>query len=296
MSIMQKRLRKLLQFVVSTAIFLPLSAFSEWGLNLPPPASPIAREILDLHNAIMVVCLVIFIVVFGVMFYSLYAHRKSRGHEAHQFSHNSKLEVVWTIIPFFILVGMAIPSTATLLFMEDTTESDLTVKITGYQWKWHYEYLDHEIGYFSSLATPRAQIENREPKGENYLLEVDRPVVLPSDRKIRFLLTSNDVIHAWWIPKIGGKKDAIPGYINEFWTRVEEPGIYRGQCAELCGKDHGFMPIVADVLSPTEFDSWVADQQAMQSASADDVNRVPSMDELMPRLHEVYAHAFPKLQ
>ena len=282
--------------MVSTAIFLPLSAFSEWGLNLPPPASPIAREILDLHNAIMVVCLIIFIVVFGVMFYSLYAHRKSRGHEAHQFSHNSKLEVVWTIIPFFILVGMAIPSTATLLFMEDTTESDLTVKITGYQWKWHYEYLEHDVGYFSSLSTPRAQIENREPKGENYLLEVDRPVVLPADRKIRFLLTSNDVIHAWWIPKIGGKKDAIPGYINEFWTRVDEPGVYRGQCAELCGKDHGFMPIVADVLSPTEFDSWIADQQAMQTASADDVNRVPSMDELMPRLHEVYALAFPKPQ
>lgn len=288
MSIMQKRLRKLLQFVVSTAIFLPLSAFSEWGLNLPSPASPIAREILDLHNAIMVVCLVIFIVVFGVMFYSLYAHRKSRGHEAHQFSHNSKLEVVWTIIPFFILVGMAIPSTATLLFMEDTTESDLTVKITGYQWKWHYEYLDHDIGYFSSLATPRAQIENREPKGENYLLEVDRPVVLPSDRKIRFLLTSNDVIHAWWIPKIGGKKDAIPGYINEFWTRVEEPGDYRGQCAELCGKYHGFMPIVADVRSPAEFDSWIADQKGMQMASADDVNRVWSMDELMSRGKEVY--------
>ena len=172
------RLRNLLRFAVAAVVFLPFSAYSEWGLNLPPPSTPIAGRILDLHNAIMLVCLVIFVVVFGVMFYSLYAHRKSRGHKAHQFSHNSKLEVVWTVIPFIILVGMAIPSTATLLFMEDTTDSDLTVKITGYQWKWQYEYLDHDIDFFSNLSTPRAQIENREPKGEHYLLEVDKPVAV----------------------------------------------------------------------------------------------------------------------
>lgn len=282
------RFRRLLQSALSVVAFLPFCVYSEWGLNLQPPSTPIASRILELHNVIMLVCLVIFIVVFGVMFYSLYAHRKSRGHQAHQFSHNSKLEVVWTIIPFLILVGMAVPSTATLLFMEDTTDSDLTVKITGYQWKWQYEYLDHDIQYFSNLSTPRAQIENREPKGENYLLEVDNPVVLPANRKIRFLLTSNDVIHAWWIPKFGVKKDAVPGYINEFWANIDEPGDYRGQCAELCGKDHGFMPIVASVLSTEDFDAWVADQQVTKVAAAGDAERTWSMEELMTRGQEVY--------
>ncbi len=302
MSRMRYRMRNMRWLAALAAVLFPVTVFAEWGLNLPPPSSSVAARILDLHNAIMLVCLVIFIVVFGVMFYSLYAHRKSRGHEAHQFSHNSKLEVVWTVIPFLILVGMAIPSTATLLYMEDTTESELTVKITGYQWKWHYEYLEHDIGFFSNLSTPRAQIENREPKGEHYLLEVDNAVILPANRKIRFLLTSNDVIHAWWIPKFGVKKDAIPGYINEFWTNVDSPGTYRGQCAELCGKDHGFMPIVAEVLSPEEFDAWVESQQPKQVAAvmtdavastaeepaAADSNREWSMDELMEHGKTVY--------
>ena len=300
-----------LKLLLLASILLPGNAYSEWGLNLQPPSTPIAEQILNLHNAIMLVCLVIFIVVFGVMFYSLYAHRKSRGHEAHKFSHSTKLEVVWTIIPFVILVGMAIPSTATLLFMEDTTESDLTVKITGYQWKWHYEYLDHNIDYFSNLSTPLAQIENREPKGEHYLLEVDNPVVLPSNKKVRFLITSNDVIHAWWIPKFGVKKDAVPGYINEFWAYIDEPGTYRGQCAELCGKAHGFMPIVAEVLSPQDFDSWVdeqsesgaqvaqASEESMNITSAENAGEQSdiqmaqadsnwTMEQLMARGEEVY--------
>ena len=286
----------------AAALLLPTHAWAEWGLNLPPPSSPIASRILELHNAIMVVCLIIFIVVFSVMFYSLYAHRKSRGHKAHQFSHSTKLEVVWTIIPFLILIGMAIPSTATLLFMEDTTDPDLTVKITGYQWKWHYEYMDHDYGFFSNLSTPRAQIENREEKTEHYLLEVDNPVVLPSNRKIRFLLTSNDVIHAWWVPKFGVKKDAIPGYLAEFWTSVDEPGVYRGQCAELCGKDHGFMPVVADVLAPEAFDAWIderapkivaeetaaGDSQVEAEVAALEPLRDWSMAELMARGQEVY--------
>ena len=265
---MLSRGRNLLRFAAAAIALIPVSVYAEWGLNLPPPSSPIASRILDLHNAIMLVCLVIFVIVFGVMFYSLYAHRKSRGHEAHQFSHNSKLEVVWTVIPFLILVGMAIPSTATLLYMEDTTESELTVKIIGYQWKWHYEYLDHDIDFFSNLSTPRAQIENREPKGEHYLLEVDNALYLPANRKVRFLLTSNDVIHAWWIPKFGVKKDAIPGYINEFWTNVDAPGTFRGQCAELCGKDHGFMPIVVEVLAPEEFDAWVEEREAERASAS----------------------------
>jgi len=282
------RSQKPLQAAIIAALLFPVNASAEWGLNLPPPSTSIASRILDLHNAIMLICLIIFIVVFGVMFYSLYAHRKSRGHKAHQFSHNSKLEVVWTIIPFIILVGMAIPSTATLLFMEDTTESDLTVKITGYQWKWEYEYLDHDIAFFSNLSTPRAQIENREPKTENYLLEVDKPMVIPANRKVRILLTSNDVIHAWWIPKFGVKKDAIPGYINEIWVNVDEPGTYRGQCAELCGKDHAFMPIVAEVLAAEDFDAWVDDQKGVQMASAQEADRSWTMDELMVRGEQVY--------
>ncbi len=298
--------RSLLRIAAAATALFPLSVYAEWGLNLPPPSTSVASRILDLHNAIMIVCLIIFVIVFGVMFYSLYAHRKSRGHEAHQFSHNSKLEVVWTIIPFLILVGLAIPSTATLLYMEDTTDSDLTIKITGYQWKWQYEYLDHDISFFSNLSTPRAQIENREPKGEHYLLEVDKPMVIPSNRKVRYLITSNDVIHAWWIPKFGVKKDAIPGYINEFWANVDSPGTYRGQCAELCGKDHGFMPIVAEVLSPEDFDAWVEENKPKQvasaadmtaagaepaagpAASAEDVNREWTMDELMEHGKTVY--------
>ena len=298
--------RSLLRIAAAATALFPLSVYAEWGLNLPPPSSSVASRILDLHNAIMIVCLIIFVIVFGVMFYSLYAHRKSRGHEAHQFSHNSKLEVVWTVIPFVILVGLAIPSTATLLYMEDTTDSDLTIKITGYQWKWQYEYLEHDISFFSNLSTPRAQIENREPKGEHYLLEVDKPMVMPFNRKVRFLITSNDVIHAWWIPKFGVKKDAIPGYINEFWTNVDSPGTYRGQCAELCGKDHGFMPIVAEVISPEDFDAWVEENKPKQVASAaemtvvgtqtaagptassEDVNRQWTMDELMEHGKTVY--------
>ncbi len=298
--------RSLLRIAVAATALFPLSVYAEWGLNLPPPSTSVASRILDLHNAIMIVCLIIFVIVFGVMFYSLYAHRKSRGHEAHQFSHNSKLEVVWTIIPFLILVGLAIPSTATLLYMEDTTDSDLTIKITGYQWKWQYEYLDHDINFFSNLSTPRAQIENREPKGEHYLLEVDKPMVIPANRKVRYLITSNDVIHAWWIPKFGVKKDAIPGYINEFWANVDSPGTYRGQCAELCGKDHGFMPIVAEVLSPEDFDAWVEENKPKQvasaaemtaagtgsaagpTASAEDINREWTMDELMEHGKTVY--------
>ncbi len=304
-----KRTRSFVQLLMAAALLLPFTASAEWGLNLPPPSSPTASRILDLHNAIMVVCLIIFIVVFGIMFYSLYAHRKSKGHQASKFSHSTKLEVVWTVIPFLILIGMAIPSTATLLFMEDTTDSELTVKITGYQWKWHYEYLEHDIGFFSNLSTPRAQIENREPKGEHYLLEVDNPVVLPANTKIRFLLTSNDVIHAWWIPKFGIKKDAIPGYINEMWVTVDEPGIYRGQCAELCGKDHAFMPIVADVRSAEDFQAWLDEKKpaeavtatenmqladasgnaeaAMQVAASD---RIWTMDELMERGQQVYVN------
>lgn len=245
------------------------TASAEYGLNLQEPATPIAREIMNLHNGIMYACFVIFIVVFSVMFYSLFAHRKSRGAVPAKFSHSTKLEILWTIIPTLILVGFALPSTGTLIRMEDTSANELTVKITGYQWKWHYEYMDGDgegVGYYSTLSTPGDQIVGKTDKGENYLLEVDNALVIPAQTKVRFLITSADVIHAWWIPQFGVKKDAIPGYINESWANVETPGLYRGQCAELCGKDHGYMPIVVDVKSKAEFATWAGKQQAALAA------------------------------
>jgi len=238
-------------------------AHAEYGLNLQEPATPIAREILTLHNGIMIACFVIFILVFSVMFYSLFAHRKSRGYEPAKFSHSTKLEILWTIIPALILVGFAWPSTGTLIRMEDTTDSDITIKVTAYQWKWHYEYMDSNgVGFYSTLSTPGKQILNQEPKGEHYLLEVDNPMVIPAKQKVRLLITSADVIHAWWIPQFGVKKDAIPGYVNEAWINVDGPGTYRGQCVELCGKDHGYMPVVTEVLSEQDFQTWMNKQQA----------------------------------
>ncbi|HSH42126.1 MAG TPA: cytochrome c oxidase subunit II [Arenicellales bacterium] len=252
------------------AILSMRSAAAEWGLNLPPAVSPIGKEILNLHNLILIICVVIFLGVIGVMFYSIYAHRKSRGAKPAQFSHSTKLEFVWSAIPAIILIAMAVPSTATLVKMEDTSQADMTVKITGYQWLWQYEYMDHDVDFYSQLSTPASQIRNEEEKNPDYLLEVDEPLVLPVDTRIRFLLTANDVIHAWWVPELGIKKDAIPGFVNEMWTLIEEEGTYRGQCAELCGKDHGFMPIVVEAVSKEEFEQWVSSRQG-ESAAANDV-------------------------
>jgi len=248
-----------------TALVYSGMAQAEYAYNFQEPVTQTARDIYGLHMLIFWICVVIFVAVFSVMFYSIFKHRKSKNYEPSQFSHSTKVEVVWTIIPFLILVVMAIPATQVLIKMEDTTKSDLTIKITGYQWKWGYEYLGSDIEFFSTLTTPREQIDqfdkaNAQPQGENYLLEVDNYLVVPSGRKVRALITANDVIHAWWIPAFGTKKDAIPGYINELWFNVDEgkEGLYRGQCAELCGKDHAFMPIVVKVVSGAEFDSWLA--------------------------------------
>ncbi len=252
-------------FLVST-LYSGL-AQAEYRLNFQDPVTEVARDIFGLHMLIFWICVVIFVAVFGVMFYSIFAHRKSKNYEPSQFSHSTSVEVVWTVIPFLILVVMAVPATQVLIKMEDTTKSDLTIKITGYQWKWGYDYLglDQDISFYSTLSTPREQIDqfNKEtavPPGENYLLETDNVLVVPSGRKVRALITANDVIHAWWIPAFGTKKDAIPGYINELWFNVDvgKEGIYRGQCAELCGKDHAFMPIVVKVVTGAEFDAWVA--------------------------------------
>ncbi|MFV1993032.1 MAG: cytochrome c oxidase subunit II [Acidiferrobacterales bacterium] len=269
-------------------LLLPGLAMAEYALNFQAPVTEIARDVFELHTLILKIVIVIFIVVFAVMFYSIFAHRKSRGHKAANFHESTTVEVFWTIIPFIILVAMAIPSTATLLKMDDTSGSDMTVKIVGYQWKWQYEYLDHDISFFSTLSTPRAQIENKEEKGENYLLEVDNPIVLPVGKKIRFVLTANDVIHSWWVPQLAIKKDAIPGFINEMWTRIDEPGIYRGQCAELCGKDHGFMPIVVKAVSQEDFNKWVSLQKDKAVSAAADSNKVWTKTALMKQGKKVY--------
>lgn len=225
--------------------------------NMGQGATHISHEVYNLHMAIFYICCAIALIVFGLMFWSIIHHRKARGVQPAQFHGSTKIELLWTAIPVLILVVMAIPATKTLIAMEDTSKADLTVLVTGSQWKWHYKYLEYPIEFYSLLATPREQINNTADKGEHYLREVDNPLVLPTGKKIRFLMTSDDVIHSWWLPAFAVKKDANPGFINEAWARVEEPGIYRGQCAELCGKDHGFMPVVVDVKTSVDFDAWV---------------------------------------
>jgi cytochrome c oxidase subunit 2 len=249
-------------FQVLIAIVAVSGAVLGYGdeYNLRVGVTDISRQVYDLHMLIFGICVAIGVVVFGVMFYSVWAHRKSRGHEAAQFHHSTKLELLWTFIPTIILVVMAVPATQVLVQMYDTGGEDMTVEVRGYQWKWQYKYLDEDynksFSFFSNLATPFSQISNRQVKTDTYLLEVDRPLRIPTNRKVRFLITSEDVIHAWWVPDFGIKRDAVPGTINDLWAIVPEPGIYRGQCTELCGPDHGFMPIVVEVLPEEEFDAW----------------------------------------
>lgn len=233
--------------------------------NLQAPVTGIAEQINDMHTLMLVICLVIFIGVFGVMFWAVFNHRKSRGAVAANFHENTAVEIAWTIIPILILLGMAWPATRTVIEMKDTSNPDITVKATGYQWKWGYDYLQGEgegIRFLSSLSTPREQIEGGAPKGEAYLLEVDKPLVVPVGKKVRVLLTANDVIHSWWVPAFGVKQDAIPGFIRDTWFRADKEGVYRGNCAELCGRDHGFMPIEVHVVSAEKYTEWVRRQQA----------------------------------
>ena len=251
-------------------LLVALPAAADWAVNMPQGVTPISREVYSLHMTIFWICVAIGVAVFGVMFWSIFYHRKSRGVKAANFHENHMVELVWTIIPFFILVAMAVPAAKALIFMEDTSNAELTVKVTGYQWMWEYEYLEDGIGFYSKLdaASNQARQLNSgiDPRTvPNYLLNVDKPLVLPINKKIRILTTANDVIHAWWVPELGGKKDAIPGFINEMWIYIEEPGVYRGQCAELCGKDHGFMPIVVEAVPELEFEQWVAQQHSDSS-------------------------------
>ena len=276
--------------LAAVAVF-PAVALGDNQVNMSPGVTSIGAEIYDLHMLIMIICVVIGIGVFGVMFYSIIYHRKSRGVVPSQFHESTKVEVAWTVVPFLILIGMAVPATSTLLEVYDNDDAELDILITGYQWKWKYEYLDENgenVSFFSNLATPQEEIYNTDQKGEHYLLEVDEPLVIPVNTKVRFLVTANDVIHSWWVPEIAVKRDAIPGFINETWTKVPEEGIYRGQCTELCGAYHGFMPVVVHAVSREEFDAWMgskrADKAAQVAASAVDL----SLDELMSKGESVY--------
>ncbi|MCB1587913.1 MAG: cytochrome c oxidase subunit II [Xanthomonadales bacterium] len=238
-----------------------------WQLNMTPGVTTSAHDVYQLHMIIFLVCCVIGVIVFGAIFYSILKFRKSQGAVAEKWSHNTTAEIIWTVVPILILVVMAVPATKTLMRMADTGDAEMTVKITGYQWKWRYEYVGTDVSFISSLAR-ESDAARRLGSGvdvatvSNYLLDVDKPLILPTDTKIRFVITADDVIHSWWVPVLGWKQDAIPGFINEAWTSIKDPGTYRGQCAELCGKDHGFMPIVVEAKPKAEFQAWLAQQQA----------------------------------
>jgi cytochrome c oxidase subunit 2 len=262
----------------------------EW--NLRPAGSKLAADIHELHEYVMVLCTLIFVGVFGFMFYACWKHRKAAGHKAEQFHENTTVEIAWTVIPALILIVIAWPTTRVVVAQKDTSNPDLTIKVTGYQWKWGYDYVKGEgegISFVSTLATPRAQIENQEKKGEHYLLEVDNELVVPIGKKIRILTTAADVVHSWWVPSFGAKQDAIPGFIRDLWFRSEVTGTFRSQCVELCGKEHGFMPIVVKVVSQQEYSAWVGERMKAIAAAADDPNKQYTIDELRQRGEKVYA-------
>ena len=264
------------------------NSFAEYPLNLTRGATDISHKVYDLHMMVFWICVVVCLGVFAVLIYSIFTHRKSKGAVPATFHESTTVEIIWTTIPFLILVGMAVPATTTLLALEDTRDPDMSIQITGYQWKWKYDYLDEDISFFSALTTPPDQIEGMAEKGENYLLEVDNPIVVPINKKIRFLITSNDVIHSWWVPALGWKQDAVPGFINDAWTELPEPGLYRGKCAELCGKDHGFMPIVLIAKTEEDYQAWVNEQKGAAAADADAATKTWSMDDLMAKGESVY--------
>jgi cytochrome c oxidase subunit II len=285
-----------LRLSAAAAALLAAGAALANQYNLEAPQSIIAREIYDLHTLIMWIIAAIFVVVFGAMTYAIVMHRKSVGHQAAQFHENTTVEIIWTVIPFLILIGMAWPATKTIISMKDTSSPDITIKATGYQWKWGYDYLQGEgdgISFYSTLSTPRDQIEDYErkgtKKGENYLVEVDNPLVVPVGKKVRIITTANDVIHAWWVPALGIKQDAIPGFVRDTWFKADNPGVYRGQCAELCGKDHGFMPIVVEVVAPEKYASWVGEQKRKLAAAKPDPAKEWTLADLKAHGEKIYA-------
>lgn len=280
------------KFTTTVGLLLIAGLTMADDLNMPVGVTDISRQVYDLHMIIFYICVVIGCLVFGVMFWSIIHHRRAAGHEAAQFHESTRLELAWTIVPTLILIGMAFPATQVLIAMYDTGGEDMTVEVRGYQWKWQYKYLDDDyqqtFAFMSTLATPRDEIENKANKGEFYLLEVDEPLRIPINRKVRFLVTAEDVIHAFWVPDFGIKRDAVPGMLNELWAIVPEPGVYRGQCTELCGKDHGFMPIVVEAMEEAEYEAWYAGRLEQQRLIDEAVKETLTPEQLMAEGKEVY--------
>jgi len=267
----------------------PAARPESWNLlNMPKGVTSVSQNVYDIHMVVIWICVWIGVAVFGVMFYSMFAHRKSRGHKPANFHESTKVELAWTIIPALILIVMAFPATTSLKHLYDTSEADLDVKITGYQWKWKYDYLGKDVSFISELATSQASIYGSAPKTEFYLEEVTEPLVIPVGKKVRLLMTGADVIHSWWVPELAVKRDAIPGFVNETWARVDKPGIYRGRCAELCGKDHAFMPIVVNAVPEEEFNAWLAKKQSETVALRALTEKTFTQDELMAKGEAVY--------
>jgi len=294
---MLSKAKQLVAYVLSPLLLLPIAGFARaagaagegWrALNMPVGVTEVSRQVHSLHMVIFWLCVVIGVGTFGVMFYSMYAHRKSKGHKASNFHESTVVELAWTIVPTIILIVMAVPATRVLLNLYDTSSADLDVKITGLQWKWQYEYLGQGVSFLSELSTPESAIYNTSPKSQFYLQEVGEPLVLPVGKKVRFLITAKDVIHSWWVPALAVKRDAIPGFVNETWARIEKPGIYRGECAELCGKGHAFMPIVINAVPEDEYNVWLADKKAKATALRQLAEKTFTKDELMARGEEAY--------
>ncbi len=275
------------------AWLVPLIALADWQLNMPVGASEISREVHAIHMRTFWVCVVIGLIVFSIMFISIVKHRKSKGAVAAHFHESTTVEIIWTIIPVLILITLAIPAAKALVKIEDSSNADMTIRVTGYQWKWEYDYPDQGIKFFSSLDQKSREASAKgsgiDPaEVEHYLREVDNPVVIPVGKKVRFLFTANDVIHSWWVPELAIKKDAIPGFINDMWTKVDQPGIYRGQCAELCGKDHGFMPIKVVALAEPDYSNWINEQKQKMATMAQASTKEWSKDELMQQGEKVF--------
>ena len=285
-----KYLQNLQKKIISALLLFSVPMKADWfALNMTRGVTDISNEVFELHMLIFWICVAIGVVVFGVMFYSMYAHTKKKNPVAASFHENHKVEIAWTIIPFLILIAMAIPASKTLVKIYDDEAGDLNIQVTGYQWKWQYNYLEDDVSFFSNLSTDMDEINNLVPKGENYLQEVDEMVVIPVGKKVRFLITANDVIHSWWMPAFAIKQDAIPGFVNTAWTKVDKPGIYRGKCTELCGKNHGFMPIVVKVVEQSEYDEWVSGKRQAAMKMAELTTKDWTAEELVARGESVYA-------
>ncbi len=271
------------------AISAPINLFAQWdNLNMRPGVTDVSNEVFELHMLIFYICCAIGLVVFSVMFYSMFRYTKKKNPEPAKFHEHTGLEIMWTVVPFLILVGMAIPASQTLKEIYNDEEGEINIQVVGYQWKWEYRYLEDDIKFFSNLSTDMDEIYNLVPKGENYLLEVDEPLVIPTNTRVRFLITANDVIHSWWVPDFAIKQDAIPGFINTAWTEVSKPGIYRGNCTELCGKNHGFMPVVVKAVEMDEYTDWVMERKEAAIRLAELTEKEWSLAELTERGKGVY--------